>query len=153
MGTQIYFDPDPEETSEWIDSIEGVIKHEGAEKADYLLGELTETARKNGVSTSPGVISPYTNTIIKDEDKIPKEDSYIAKNVSSFVRWNAMAMVARANEKFHGLGGHIASFSSASAIYEVGFNWFFKGPHSRYGQDLVFFSGTFSSRDVCTCFR
>ena len=141
MGNQIYFDPDPEETRDWIESIEGVIKHEGPEKADFLLGQLTDTARNNGVSTSPGVISPYTNTQLRQEEKIPKDDSLIAKNVSAYVRWNAMAMVAKANEKFHGLGGHIASFSSASAIYEVGFNWFFKGPDSTYGQDLVFFQG------------
>ncbi len=141
MSNQIYYDPDPEETRDWIDSIEGVIRNEGGEKADFLLNELTDTARKLGVPTSPGVISPYTNTHLKKEEAIPKDDSLIAKNVAAYVRWNAMAMVAKANAAYHGLGGHIASFSSASAIYEVGFNWFFKGPESQYGQDLIFFQG------------
>ncbi len=141
MSDHIYFDPDPEETQDWIESIEGVIKNEGAEKTDFLLSELTDTARRNGVSTSPGVISPYTNSTLKTNAEIPKDDSWTAKNVAAYVRWNAMAIVAKANEKFHGLGGHIASFASASAIYEVGFNWFFKGPDSPYGQDLIFFQG------------
>ncbi|MDD2406512.1 MAG: pyruvate dehydrogenase (acetyl-transferring), homodimeric type [Sphaerochaetaceae bacterium] len=142
MSKQIYRDPDPAETNDWIDSIEGVIKHEGPEKADYLLQELTQFARDMGVNTSPGVISSYANTIIREKEAvIPKDDSLIARNVSAFVRWNAMAMVARANKDNKGLGGHIASFSSASAIYEVGFDWFFKGPDSKYGPDMVFFQG------------
>ncbi|MGI6433266.1 MAG: pyruvate dehydrogenase (acetyl-transferring), homodimeric type [Sphaerochaetaceae bacterium] len=137
-----YHDPDPNETADWIDSLEGVITHEGAEKADHLLNELTTTARNRGVRTSPGVISPYTNTIIQDEEAvIPKDDSLLAKNVSAFVRWNAMAMVAKANRDYHGIGGHIASFVSYSAIYETGFNWFFKGHDTPGGGDLVFFQG------------
>ena len=142
MSRQIIHDPDPAETKDWLESIEGVIRHEGAEKADYLLHELTHAARTLGVNTSPGVISPYINTVIQDPGAvIPKDDSLTARNVSAFVRWNAMAMVARANNAGQGLGGHIASFSSSSAIYEVGFNWFFKGPDAQYGPDLIFFQG------------
>ena len=142
MSKQVFHDPDPAETQEWLASLEGVIRHEGEEKADHLLNELTDAARKQGVRTSPGVISPYVNTIIQDKDAVlPKDDSLTARNVSAFVRWNAMAMVAKANRDGSGLGGHIASFSSASAIYEVGFNWFFKGPDAKHGPDLVFFQG------------
>ena len=142
MSKQVFHDPDPAETKDWLDSIEAVIKNEGPEKADHLLNELTATARNSGVNTSPGVISPYTNTVIQDKEAvIPKDDSLIARNVSAFVRWNAMAMVARANNNDKGLGGHIASYSSSSAIYEVGFNWFFKGPDAEYGPDLIFFQG------------
>ncbi|MGM0431752.1 MAG: pyruvate dehydrogenase (acetyl-transferring), homodimeric type [Spirochaetota bacterium] len=134
-------DPDPEETKDWLESLEAVIKYEGDEKTDLLLQELTETARRRGVNTTPGVISPYTNTLIKNQSAVlPQDDSLIARNVSAFVRWNAMAMVVKANRQ-HSLGGHIASFSSSSAIYEVGFNWFFKGPDSQYGADLIFFQG------------
>ncbi len=142
MSKQIFHDPDPAETKDWLDSIEGVIKHEGADKTDFLLQALTTAARNLGVNTSPGVISPYVNTVLQDPTAvIPKEDSLVARNVSAFVRWNAMAMVAKANMDGKGLGGHIASFSSSSAIYEVGFNWFFKGPDSEYGPDLIFFQG------------
>jgi pyruvate dehydrogenase E1 component len=142
MSRQVIHDPDPAETRDWLDSLEGVIEHEGADKADFLLHELTHAARSRGVSTSPGVISPYINTVLHDKSAvIPKDDSLTARNVSAFVRWNAMAMVARANRDDKHLGGHIASFSSSSAIYEVGFNWFFKGPDSQYGPDLIFFQG------------
>ncbi|MBW2682837.1 MAG: pyruvate dehydrogenase (acetyl-transferring), homodimeric type, partial [Deltaproteobacteria bacterium] len=88
-----YKDPDPQETEDWLDSLVAVIAKEGGEKADYLLRELTDRARSLGVSTSPGVLTPYTNTISPaDEEKIPG-DSIIARNVAAYVRWNAMAMV------------------------------------------------------------
>ncbi len=136
-----YKDPDPQETSEWLDALDGVIKHEGNEKADYLLRVLTDRARTQGVSTSPGILTPYSNTIAPEqEEKIPG-DSYIARNVAAYVRWNAMAMVARANKGGLGLGGHIATYTSVSAIYEVGFNWFFRGPDAEDGADMVFFQG------------
>ncbi len=136
MSNKFYKDKDPQETREWLDSLEGLIKQEGGDKADYLLGELTQKARSLGVDTSPGVISPYANTLNGQEvEHLPKEDSLVARNVAAFVRWNAMAMVAKANLKHHGIGGHIASYASYSSIYEVGYNWFFKG------DDLVYFQG------------
>jgi len=142
MSNEIIRDPDPEETRDWTDSLKGVITHEGPLKTDFLLHTLTDTARALGVQTSPGVISPYTNTIPAERSaKIPKEDSLTARNLAAYVRWNAMAMVARANKDGKGLGGHIASFSSSSAIYEVGFDWFFKGPDAEFGPDLIFFQG------------
>jgi pyruvate dehydrogenase E1 component len=136
-----YHDPDPEETNEWLESLDGVIRYEGSDKTDYLLRELTDRARSKGIITSPGVLSPYMNTIPPDKSAEIPQDSLIAKNVSSFVRWNAMAMVVRANKGDMGLGGHIASFSSAAILYEVGFNWFFRGPDSKDGADMVFFQG------------
>ncbi len=137
-----YHDKDPQETQDWLASIDGVIEHEGADKADYLLRELTDRARSRGVSTSPGILSPYVNTIPPERSaKIPRDESYLARNVSSYVRWNAMAIVARANKDGSGLGGHIASFASSSALYEVGFNWFFRGPDAENGADLIFFQG------------
>jgi len=142
MSKNIFHDPDPAETNDWLESLEGVIANEGEQKTDYLLSELTQTARNKGVTTSPGVISPYINTIITDKTAvIPPEESLIARNVAAFVRWNAMIMVAKANEDGKGLGGHIASYSSASAMYEIGFNWFFKGPQAKHGSDMVFFQG------------
>lgn len=136
-----YKDPDPQETKDWLDSLVAVIAKEGGEKADYLLRELTDRARSLGVSTSPGVLTPYTNTISPaDEEKIPG-DSIIARNVAAYVRWNAMAMVARANKDGKSLGGHIATYTSVSALYEVGFNWFFRGPEAESGADMVYFQG------------
>ena len=136
-----YTDPDPAETSDWLESLEGVIRHEGAEKTDYLLRELTDRARERGVSTSPGILTPYGNTIPPaDEAEFP-EDSYTAMKVAAYVRWNAMAMVARANKGGKGLGGHIATYTSVSAMYEVGFNWFFRGPQAAFGPDMIYFQG------------
>ncbi|MFW2366512.1 MAG: pyruvate dehydrogenase (acetyl-transferring), homodimeric type [Desulforhopalus sp.] len=136
-----YQDPDPLETQDWLDSLRGVIENEGGEKADYLLSRLTEMARALGISTSPGLLTPYSNTILpKNEAKIP-EDSILARNVAAYVRWNAMAMVARANKQGKGLGGHIATYTSVSAMYEVGYNWFFRGPEAASGGDMVYFQG------------
>ncbi len=136
-----FVDPDPQETQDWIDSLEGVIKEEGSEKADYLLSRLTDVARALGVSTSPGLLTPYSNTILpENEEPIPGK-SIIARNVASYVRWNAMAMVARANKGDKGLGGHIATYTSVSAMYEVGYNWFFRGPNAPFGADMIYFQG------------
>jgi pyruvate dehydrogenase E1 component len=136
-----YKDPDPAETRDWLKSLEGLVRVEGKEKADYLLCRLTERARSLGVTTSPGILTPYSNTIPPDEeDKIPG-DSLTARNVAAYVRWNAMAMVARANKDGRALGGHIATYSSISAMYEVGFNWFFRGPEAEHGADMVYFQG------------
>ncbi len=136
-----YKDPDPQETQDWLDSLEGVIQHEGGEKADYLLQKLTERAQSKGVATSPGILSPYCNTIPpEEEEKIPK-DSEVARDVAAYVRWNGMAMVARANKDGKGLGGHIATYTSVSAMYEVGFNWFFRGADAEDGPDMIYFQG------------
>lgn len=136
-----YKDPDPQETQDWLDSLEGVIENEGDAKTDFLLSELTDRARALGISTSPGVLTPYSNTILpENEEQIPGE-SLIARNVSAYVRWNAMAMVARANKDGKELGGHIATYTSVSAMYEVGFNWFFRGPDATYGADMIYFQG------------
>ncbi len=136
-----YKDPDPQETKDWLESLEGVIEHEGANKADYLLQELTTKARSKGIVTSPGILTSYCNSILPEKgDKIPG-DSVVARNVAAYVRWNAMAMVAKANKDGKGLGGHIATYTSVSAMYEVGFNWFFRGPQAKYGADMVYFQG------------
>lgn len=136
-----YKDPDPQETQDWLDSLEGVIREEGAEKTDYLLNELTDLARSKGVLSSPGILSPYINTVLPVGNELPGEDSLVARNVAAFVRWNGMAMVARANKDGKGLGGHIATYASVASMYEVGFNWFFRGPNAEFGSDLIYFQG------------
>ncbi len=139
-----YNDPDPSETQDWLDSLEGVIENEGNAKADYLLQKLTDKARSHGVSTSPGVLTPYCNTILPGEGEQIPADSIVARNVAAYVRWNAMAMVARASRDGKGLGGHIATYTSGSAMYEVGFNWFFRGPNAPCGADMIYFQGNSS---------
>lgn len=136
-----YYDPDPAETTDWLESLDGVIKTEGKDKADYLLRALTVRAREKGVSTSPGILTPYCNTIPPDQETPIPEESFIARNVAAYVRWNAMAMVARANKDGKALGGHIATYTSVSAIFEVGFNWFFRGPQAPSGADMIYFQG------------
>jgi pyruvate dehydrogenase E1 component len=136
-----YKDPDPAETRDWLEALEGLVAAEGPEKADYLLGKLTEKARSLGVVTSPGILTPYCNTLPPGEDDELPGDSLTARNVAAYVRWNAMAMVARANRNGLDLGGHIATYSSISAMYEVGFNWFFRGPEAEHGADMVYFQG------------
>jgi pyruvate dehydrogenase E1 component len=136
-----YKDPDPNETQDWIDSLKGVIQQEGGEKADYLLCRLTDIARALGVSTSPGILTPYSNTILPEHEEAIPGDSLIARSVAAYVRWNAMAMVAKANKDGKGLGGHISTYTSVSAMYEVGFNWFFRGPEAPHGADMIYFQG------------
>ena len=136
-----YPDPDPAETADWLESLDGVIANEGSDKADYLLRSLTDRARSQGVSTSPGVLTPYSNTIPPAQEDQILGDSVVARNVAAYVRWNAMAMVAKANKNDKALGGHIATYTSVSAMYEVGFNWFFRGPQAEFGADLVYFQG------------
>lgn len=136
-----FVDPDPDETRDWLDSLEGIIDTEGKEKATYLLCELNNRLRERGIRPPDTTISPYANTISPHRaEKIPG-DSLIAQKVAAYVRWNAMAMVAKANKNPDGLGGHIASFASSAALYEVGFNWFFKGYDAPHGPDLIFYQG------------
>lgn len=136
-----YIDEDPEETREWLEALDGVVGTEGVEKARYLLSELGSRAQQSGVTLPFDATTPYANTIPPSSSaKIPSK-SLVARNVAAYVRWNAMAMVARANQNHHGIGGHIASFASSAVLYEVGFNWFFRGPSAPGGADLVYFQG------------
>ena len=137
----IYSDPDPEETRDWLDSIDGVIRSEGEEKAVFLLRELNDAVREKGIRPPDTTVSPYANTIPPEMAETIPGDSLTAMKVAAYVRWNAMAMVAKANKSPDALGGHIASFASSAALYEVGFNWFFKGYDVPNGPDLIFFQG------------
>ncbi len=133
----MFQDLDPEETQEWLDAFGAVIKNEGEDKAEFLLDILQ---RRLG-GTSHQLSTPYINTIPPNRSAPMPHNSSIARNVSAYVRWNAMAMVARANKKIDGIGGHIASFASSGTIYEVGFDYFFRGPNAENGADLIFYQG------------
>ncbi len=132
------------ETQEWLEALESVVRHNGTDRAAYLLTQLANTATKSGVSMPSAIRTPYINTIApKDEKRIPG-DAHLERNIRSLVRWNAMAMVVRANDNDDGLGGHISSFSSSATLYDVGFNHFFRGNEGDQLGDLVYFQGHIS---------
>ena len=129
------------ETREWLDALESVIRYSGSERAGYLLAKLADTATQAGVNLPSAITTPYGNTIpIKAEKQIPG-DAYLERRIRSLTRWNALAMVMRANDNDEGLGGHISTFSSAATLYDVGFNHFFRGNDGDGLGDLVYFQG------------
>ncbi|PID43006.1 MAG: pyruvate dehydrogenase (acetyl-transferring), homodimeric type [Proteobacteria bacterium] len=134
-------DVDPVETREWLEAIESVIKHEGIERAAYLLGRLSERATRDGTRLPYSVTTPYRNTIpVAKEARMPG-DLFMERRIRSLIRWNALAMVLRANKRPGDLGGHISSFASIATIIDVGFNYFFKAGQDGGEPDLVYFQG------------
>nr|WP_315491807.1 alpha-ketoglutarate dehydrogenase [uncultured Rhodoferax sp.] len=129
-------DTDPTETAEWMQAFQSVVASHGAERARFVLDQLVRLAHTAQVGWSPELATPYVNTIPVDQQGSFPGDLAIEEKLASLMRWNALAMVARANGAYGELGGHIASYASAADLFEVGFNHFFKG--SRNG-DLVFF--------------
>jgi pyruvate dehydrogenase E1 component len=133
------FDSDPTETQEWVESLESVINAVGAERALFLLDELEEQLRRKGIRTSVQPYSAYRNTIPVDKQGGYPGNLAIEEKITSIVRWNALAMVVRANQAYGELGGHIASYASAAEIFEVGFNHFFRASADGSSGDLVFY--------------
>jgi len=133
-------DPDPEETAEWIDALDGVLEHEGENRAHYLIERLIETAREHGADIPYSANTAYLNTIPADKQPPYPGDPDLEVRIHSYIRWNAMAMVVRANRNSN-VGGHIASFASAAVLYDVGFNHFFHAPTEDHAGDLVYFQG------------
>ena len=134
-------DIDPTETQEWLDSLDAVLKKDGVDRADYLLKKLSNEAYKEGSSRPITRITPYVNTIpVESEVKSPG-DQNIERRIRSLIRWNAAAMVVKANKKNPELGGHIGTFASAATLYDVGMNHFWRGKNNKFGGDLVYFQG------------
>jgi pyruvate dehydrogenase E1 component len=138
-GPAVPVDSDPTETREWVESLEAVINEEGADRALFLLDELGEQLRRKGIRTSVQPYSAYQNTIPVDKQGVYPGDLAIEERITSVIRWNALAMVVRANQAYGDLGGHIASYASAAEIFEVGFNHFFRAGGEGSGGDLVFY--------------
>jgi pyruvate dehydrogenase E1 component len=134
-------DDDPQETNEWLDALDGLLEHEGPERAHYILEKLLEKARRSGVYLPYSANTPYFNTIPPGKEERSPGDHELEHRIRSYVRWNAAAMVLRANKQSSELGGHIASFASAATLYDVGFNHFWHAPSENHGGDLVFFQG------------
>jgi pyruvate dehydrogenase E1 component len=135
-------DQNPEETREWLDAMYSVIEEEGIDRAQFLLSSLSNRARIIGSTEgSNSVSTPYCNTISPSvEDRMPG-DMFMEREIRGIVRWNAMAMVMRANLRDPSIGGHISTFSSAATLYDVGFNYFFRGPNNDDEGDLIYFQG------------
>ncbi|MFT5422220.1 MAG: pyruvate dehydrogenase E1 component, partial [Candidatus Endobugula sp.] len=136
-----FVDNDPQETQEWLDSLESIIEVEGGNKAHYILEKLIDKARRSGVNLPYSANTAYVNSIPVDQQQRITGDPEMEHKLRSYIRWNAMAMVTKANLKPGAVGGHIASFSSAATLYDVGFNHFFKGDNYGNGADLIFFQG------------
>ena len=136
-------DLNPTETKEWLDALGSVIDQEGPERAHFLLGRLSEEATRNTLTLPySAVTTPYRNTISAREEERMPGDMYMERQIRGIVRWNALAMVMRAGKKPGAdLGGHISTFSSAATLYDVGFNYFFRGPSENHGGDLIYFQG------------
>ncbi len=135
-------DVDRDETEEWLQALDDVVAAQGGERAQYLLTKLLERGYERGVHLPFTANTPYVNTIPRHQTPTYPGDRKIERRIKSLLRWNAMAMVVRANKYHEGLGGHISTYASAATLYEVGFNHFFRGRgEGGFGGDLVYFQG------------
>lgn len=134
-------DTDPLETREWLDALDGVIRESGGDRARFLIDQISKQAADSGVGLPMAITTPFRNTISPAEQRPMPGDLFMERRIRSLIRWNALAMVMRANDNDEGLGGHISSFSSSATLYDVGFNYFFRGTDDGHPGDLVFYQG------------
>ena len=134
-------DIDPTETREWMDSLDAVIQHDGTERAHFLLERMVDSTRRSGGYLPFDPTTEYVNTIAPGNEAKMPGDAAMEWRIRTLIRWNAMAMVVRANRKPGELGGHIASFASSATLYDVGFNHFWRAPSADHPGDLVFHQG------------
>jgi len=134
-------DKDPQETREWVDSIQAVIANEGHDRARYLLKRVLESARRNRVVPTEPLTTDYVNSIAREEEPPFPGDEQMEKRIRRIIRWNAVAMVHRANTRFAGIGGHLSTYASSATLYEVGFNHFFRGKDGPGSGDQIYYQG------------
>jgi len=134
-------DLDTEETQEWLESLEAVFKNAGPDRAFFLIKKLTDQMQRQGAALPSTLNSAYINTIPPEDQPIYPGDLLLEKNITSLIRWNAMAMVVAGNAKSPGIGGHISTYASAAHLYEVAFNHFFRGRTPNNTGDMVYFQG------------
>jgi pyruvate dehydrogenase E1 component len=135
-------DLDPAETREWLEALDSVLAFEGTDRAYFLLDEVTGQARRRGAPVPYSATTPYLNTIpLSKQVQLSPRELAMDHRIRSLVRWNALAMVLKANAESSELGGHIASFQSAATLYDVGFEHFFRAPSQDSGGDLLFIQG------------
>ncbi|MDB9802684.1 pyruvate dehydrogenase (acetyl-transferring), homodimeric type, partial [Pelagibacteraceae bacterium] len=134
-------DIDPVETNEWIESLNSVIENDGSSRASYLLNKVINQAYKSGLLLPDTRTTPYINTIPPEAETKSPGDQNIEKRIRAYIRWNAAAMVVKANKKSPELGGHIGTFASAATLYDVGMNHFWRAKNNKFGGDLIYFQG------------
>jgi len=134
-------DIDPTETREWLEALADVLEHDGAERARFLLGALLERARRAQAAPSTGGNSAYANSLDAADQPAYPGDLELERRLMALLRWNAMALVVKANKKLDGIGGHIATYQSVAQLFETGFQHFWHAPSEDHGGDLVFFQG------------
>tara|TARA_B100001013_G_scaffold335765_1_gene254482 strand:- start:3327 stop:5978 length:2652 start_codon:yes stop_codon:yes gene_type:complete len=134
-------DTDPQETQEWLESIDDALEEHGFDRARFLLEQLIEHAQAKGARLPFNTNTPFINTILPSEQPEYPGDRQLERRIKSIIRWNAMAMVVRANTNTPGIGGHISTYASSATLYEVAFNHFFKGLDDPSGGDLIFYQG------------
>lgn len=134
-------DPDPVETAEWVDAIDSVLDTQGPERAQYLLQRLSAKVTETGAQLPYALTTPYRNTIPTSKEARMPGDLFMERAIRSLIRWNAMAMVVRTNLADSSLGGHISSFQSSATLYDIGFNYFFRGPTEQQLGDLIYIQG------------
>ena len=134
-------DVDPAETAEWLDALEYALQKNGPERISYLLSVLDEAAYRKGVELPFTANTPYVNTIPAVNQPLYPGNREVERRIKSIIRWNAMAMVVRANRNEPGIGGHLSTYASAATLFEVGFNHFFRGKEHPEGGDQIYFQG------------
>ena len=134
-------DIDPIETQEWMESLSAVLEKDGKSRAQFLIKQLIEHSYKEGSDLDLSRNTPYINTIPPEEEIKSPGDQNLERKIRSFIRWNAAAMVVRANKKNPELGGHIGTFASAATLYDVGMNHFWRAKNNKFGGDLIYFQG------------
>ncbi len=134
-------DIDPAETQEWLDSLRAVVKADGSSRAGYLLKKVIDEAYTQGLILPDTRTTPYINTIPASADIRSPGDQNLERKIRAYIRWNAAAMVVKANKKNPELGGHIGTFASAATLYDVGMNHFWRAKNNKFGGDLVYFQG------------
>ena len=145
-------DIDPTETREWLEALRGVIQHAGIDRTHYLLERLIDEARRSGAHLPYDPNTAYLNTIPPNQEERSPGNMELEWKIRSYVRWNALAMVVRANRITTELGGHIASFASSATLYDIGMNHFWHAPGENHGGDLVFFQGHSTPGMYARCF-
>jgi pyruvate dehydrogenase E1 component len=134
-------DVDPDETQEWIESLDALVEQAGPERARFVLYKLLKRARMLQVGLPPLTQTRYINTISPEQEPEFPGDEEMEHRIRQFIRWNAVAMVVRANHHYEGIGGHLATYASSATLYEVGFNHFFRGKDDTGGGDQIYFQG------------
>ena len=137
----ILSDHDPVETQEWVDSLRAVLQHAGPERAKYLLGMLRDEALRTGTMPPFLATTPYRNTITPENEEKSPGNRELEHKIRSAIRWNAVAIILRANKESSELGGHIASFQSSALLYDIGFGHFWHAPTDQHGGDLIYVQG------------